>query len=89
MVGGAIIEVQEMTLRHEGSHPRRPVKVNRLWCVDKRTHEETCVFAQWYPPDDGPKVGESIWWQSGWIFYDQDRKKIKKVGVSYQPKGAR
>jgi hypothetical protein len=86
-VGGAVIEVLEMTLRAEGDHPMKPVRVNRLWCVDRKTHNEICVFSHWYPPGSGPKVGESIWWQNGWIFYDRDRKKIKKVGVSYRPKG--
>ena len=87
-MGGAIIEVKEAIIRANGEHPRSPLRVNRLWCVDRRTHEETCVFSEWYPFGKGPKVGESIWWSGGWIFYDGDRKKVKKVGISYQPKGA-
>jgi hypothetical protein len=86
-MGGSIIEVRETILRAHGEHPRKPVRVNRLWCVDKRTWEETCVFTTWYPPGKGPKVGESIWWSNGWILYDGDRKKVKKLGVSYKPKG--
>jgi hypothetical protein len=89
MVGGAIIEVREMVIRAIGEHPRASIRVNRLWCVNKRTHEETCVFAEWYPPGKGPKVGESIWWQAGLIFYDRDRKSVNKVGISYALKGVK
>ena len=88
MVGGIIIEVREMVIRAIGEHPRAPRRVNRLWCVDPRTHQETCVFAEWYPPGKGPKLRESIWWQGGRIFYDGDRRSVNKVGISYAPKGA-
>lgn len=87
-MGGSIIEVRETVIRAYGEHPRKAVRVNRLWCVDRNTWEEACVFTPWYPPGEGPKVGDSIWWQSGLIFYDRDRKTVKKVGVSYRPKGA-
>ena len=82
MIGGVVIEVMEAI-----SRGRVPKRVNRLWCVDKRNHDEICVLAEWYPPGSGPKVGESIWWQSQSIYYDGDRKQVRKVGLSYRPKG--
>jgi hypothetical protein len=83
MTGGVVIEVMELIAR---TKPHK--RVNRLWCVDKQTHDEVCVHAEWYPPGSGPKVGESIWWQAGSIYYDRDRKQVRKVGQSYRPKGA-
>jgi hypothetical protein len=83
MAGGVVIEVMEAV-----SVTRPRIAVKRLWCVDKQTHDEVCVHAEWYPPGSGPRVGESIWWQAGSIYYDGDRKKVKKIGNTYRPKGA-
>lgn len=77
MVGGKIIEIRRM--RTEGGKD-----VVRLWCVDK--FDECAVYAE--PFEVGPKIGDSIWWQSGIIYFDGDRQTLRKVGFSFDPRQA-
>ena len=82
-VGGHIIEIQPMVIT-AGSHPGVPTPVKRLWCMD-RSGDETCVYAEDYGAGDGPVVGDEVWWQAGRIFFDQDRRTVRKVGYSFSP----
>lgn len=77
MVGGKIIEITRM--RTEGGKD-----VVRLWCVDK--FDECAVYAE--PFEVGPKIGDSIWWQSCIIYFDGDRQTLRKVGFSFDPRQA-
>jgi len=61
--------------------------VVRLWCAGNRRgelYDEIAVYAE--PGPDMPKVGDKIWWQSGWIMFDRDRKKVRKIGNSFDPR---
>ena len=31
-------------------------------------------------------VGENISWQSAWIIFDGDRRTVRKVGLSFDPR---
>jgi len=77
-VGGRIIEIRHMSVRTDRGENRQVV---RLWCVDRNANE-TCVYAE--PAKDMPDIGGEIWWQSGKIFFDQDRKFLTKVGNSFR-----
>jgi hypothetical protein len=65
------------------------VRQDRLWVVD-RHGQEMCVNIE---NDAGvrlPRLGESVWWQSGRVFYggpDKARGEIslRKVGYSHSP----
>lgn len=85
MVGGQVIEARRM--RTEGGRD-----VVRLWCVEKhtgqRTPDECAVYAEPYEEGHGPRVGDSIWWQGGQIMFDQDRRTVRKVGFSFDPRRA-
>lgn len=74
MVGGSIIEI--MPYRLDG------VDVMRLWVIDSNYNDECIVYAAPFERDDGPDIGETIWWQDGKIFYDGDRLFLKKIGYS-------
>lgn len=75
-VGGRIIEIRPMRIEESGQG------VVRLWVVDPRTSDELCVYAE--PADKMPAIGESIWWQSGKIMFDNDRSTLNKVGYSFR-----
>ena len=77
MVGGRVIEVMPMRLGNGRD-------VIRLWCVDGS--DECAVYAEPYEPGAGPKVGENISWQSAWIIFDGDRRTVRKVGPSFDPR---
>ena len=77
MVGGHVIEVRPMRLENGRA-------VVRLWCVDGS--EECAVYADHYEPGAGPKVGDNISWQSGWIIFDSDRRTVRQVGLSFDPR---
>lgn len=74
-VGGRIIEIQPM-------HTDSGKPVIRLWVVD-RHDTETCVYAEPFERRDGPFLGDEVWWQSGRIYFDQDRRWLTKVGYSF------
>jgi len=69
MVGGWIIQIAQM----------KP-GVSELWCVDIHG-TETAVRVK--TEADMPSVGDEVWWQSGRVFFDKDRKSLTKVGCSY------
>jgi len=77
MVGGTVIEARHM--RTEGGR-----NVIRLWCVDKM--DECAVYAAIDGADGVPIVGDRIWWQSGIIYFDGDRRTARKVGYSFDPR---
>ena len=55
----------------------------REYCVIDRNGDETAVRA--LIAHEEPEIGDQIWWQSGVIFFDNDGKKLKKIGNSYTP----
>ena len=69
MVGGWIIQIQQVA-----------PGVSELWCVDRHGNE-TAVKVQ--IEFDMPSVGDEVWWQSGRVYFDKDRKSLAKVGYSY------
>jgi hypothetical protein len=79
MVGGTVIEALAMKTR--GGRD-----VVRLWCVDKM--DECAVYADPESPDGLPSVGDRIWWQSGQIMFDGDKRTARKIGFSFDPRQA-
>jgi len=69
-----------------GEYPGQPTDVIRLWCVDK--FDECAVYAEAYEPGHGPVVGTRIWWNSGKIFFEGDRRNVRKIGYSFDPNKA-
>lgn len=65
-------------------------EVIRLWCVEahtgNRTPDECAVYCEPYKDGEGPQVGESIWWQGGEIMFDGDKRTVRKVGFSFDPR---
>lgn len=74
MVGGRVIEVMEMGLG-----------VYRLWCIDGA--DECAVYCR-AQPEELPKCGDEIWWQSGKIYLDGDTRSLEKIGNSHDPRPA-
>ncbi len=76
MVGGRVIEISTTAFGKDG--------VSRYWCVD-RNGDECAVFGE--DPNDGiiPNIGDEIWWQSGKIYFNKDRRSLVKVGNSHDP----
>lgn len=85
MVGGMVIEAKQMRIT-AGAYPGVEQDVIRLWCEHRG--DECAVYADHYWPGDGPKVGDSIWWQAGKIYFDGDRRSVRKVGYSFDPRKA-
>jgi len=77
MVGGRVIEVLPMCLENGRA-------VIRLWCVEGS--DECAVYSEPYESGAGPKVGDNISWQSAWIIFDGDRRTLRKVGLSFDPR---
>jgi hypothetical protein len=71
MVGGRIIEISVV---QSG--------VSCLWCVD-RNGDECAVKVENTPAM--PLLGDEIWWQAGVVYWDSDRRQLRKVGNSYDP----
>jgi hypothetical protein len=82
-VGGKIIEMRPMTIT-AGDYPGKPTKVVRLWCMDPRNGDEVAVYAE--PAEIMPKLGDEVWWQSGRIYFDGDRRSLRKIAFSFTPK---
>lgn len=82
MVGGKVIEIRPMRLESGKD-------VVRLWCMETREGsgrwDECAVYSEPFEPDKGPKIGDSIWWQSGRIYFDGDKQTLRKVGYSFDP----
>lgn len=84
-VGGRLIEILPVRLKSGRD-------VVRLWVVDRPYSpggigDETCVYAE--PQESMPKLGDTIWWQSGQIMFDGDRQTLRKVGYSFAAPGSR
>ena len=83
MVGGKVIE--NALVRQ----PETRRLVRRIWCIDR--HDECAVYAD--PAEAEPiRPGDSVWWQSGQIFWtprDGSREDVpmKKIGFSFDPRG--
>ncbi len=73
MVGGRIIQIEE----------KRP-GVTQLWCVNGG--DECAVDVETAPAM--PLLGDEVWWQSGKVYWDRDRRELRKVGYSYDPRAA-
>lgn len=76
MIGGRVIEAA-LTATRDG------VQVRRLWVVDGM--DELCVYAEPYADGAGPEVGSAVWWQGGRIYFDSDKRSVRKVGFSFRP----
>lgn len=76
MVGGRLIEIAEIG-----------PGVTRLWCVGTQGSEvgdECAVNVETAPAM--PLLGDEIWWQSGRVYWDRDRRQLRKIGNSYDPR---
>jgi len=71
MVGGRIIE--------KSHWPNFKVK---LWCVDSND-DECAVMVEEAPLM--PELGQEIWWQSGKVYFNNDKNWLIKVGNSFDP----
>lgn len=76
MVGGWIIDITPMGQTQNGR------AISRLWCVDRNGNE--CAV---HVEDESamPLLGDEIWWQSGKVYWDNDRRELTKVANSYTP----
>jgi hypothetical protein len=77
MVGGKIIEIIPISVTPDGR------AVSRLWCVD-RQGDECAVHVVDEPAM--PLLGDDVWWHSGKVYWDNDRRELQKVGNSYDPR---
>jgi hypothetical protein len=78
-VGGRIIEMRPMRI-FAGSYPdAREQDVVRIAVIDRE--DELCVYAA--PADVMPKLGDEIWWQADKIYFDNDRRTLRKVAYSF------
>lgn len=82
MVGGRIIEMMPMRIL-AGTYPGRLVDVVRLW-VHNEPNDECAVYAE--PAEIMPQLGDEVWWQSGRIYFDNDKRSLRKVGYSFNPR---
>ncbi len=75
MVGGRLIEIGEME-----------PGVTRLWCVGiGQEHGDECAVHVETAPAM-PLLGDEIWWQAGKVYWDKDRRHLRKIGNSYDPR---
>lgn len=79
MIGGHVIEIKPQRLVLDGLL----TDVLRIWVMDSHG-DELCVYGL-VCGNEGPSLREAVWWSSGFIFYDCDRKKLHKVGYSFRP----
>jgi hypothetical protein len=77
MVGGQIIEIMPKGATSDGR------AISRLWCVD--TNGDECAVHVVDEPTM-PMLGDAIWWQSGKVYWDKDRRELSKIGYSYDPR---
>lgn len=82
MVGGRVIEIMPMCVL-AGPYPGQMTNVIRLW-VHNPPNDECAVYAE--PAETMPALGDEIWWQSGRIFFDNDRWTLRKIGYSFDPR---
>jgi hypothetical protein len=69
-----------------GEYPGKLTNVVRLWVRDIRCDrdDECAVYAE--PAEIMPKLGEEIWWQSGRIMFDNDKRSLRKIAYSFDPR---
>jgi hypothetical protein len=90
MVGGKIIEIETQRLPSG-------MDVLRLWVLDTPSDEcavhvdpskafDTPGAKPRYGAPGLPALGENIWWQSGRVYFDNDRRYLVKVGNSFDPR---
>lgn len=74
-VGGRIVEIRTISATEAA-----------IWVLDddgKGVTDETCVHVE--IGTEMPPLGENIWWQSGLVYWDRDRRTLKKIGYSHDP----
>jgi hypothetical protein len=76
MVGGRLIEVAHLA----GANPA----IYRLWCVDG--NDECAIRVQVGRDEALPEIGQEIWWQSGKVYFNNDKSWLPKIGNSYDPR---
>jgi hypothetical protein len=81
MVGGKLIEAELM-------HLDNGTFVCRLWVIDPGNADEKCVDSEPFSVHQGPSLGEEIWWQSGKIYFDGDKRSLRKIGFSFTPQSS-
>lgn len=69
MVGGWIIQIAEIA-----------PGITELWCVN-RHGDETAVKVE--TEAAMPLVGDEVWWQAGKVYWDSDRRTLRKIAYSY------
>ncbi len=72
MVGGWIIEIVPGDIEGE----------MQITCVDRQGDECAVIVEK---AAAMPLCGDEIWWQSGWVYWDRDRRKLRKIGNSFDP----
>lgn len=72
MVGGWIIEIIPSDIAGE----------TQITCVD-RAGDERCVIVE--TTHTMPLLGDEIWWQAGKVYWDKDRRQLRKIGNSFDP----
>lgn len=75
MVGGTLIEVAEVE-----------PGITRLWCVGSGCEQWDELAVNVVTEPEMPAVGEQVWWQGRIVFWDQDRRRLKRIGYSYDPR---
>jgi hypothetical protein len=81
MVGGILIEKMPMVLTETGE------KVVRLWVKDTKTpDDERAIYVEPTKPPLMPLLGKELWRQGSWVYYDNDKRKLKKIGYSFDPR---
>lgn len=72
MVGGWIIEIVP------GNTPGE----TQITCVDRDANE--CAIVVETEPAM-PLVGDEVWWQAKKVYWDKDRRTLRKIGNSWDP----
>jgi len=75
MVGGKIL-----------SKTAKSTTVMQLWCIEAQNQSIDECAVDVLIEKDMPMIGDEIWWQSGKVYWDKDRKSLTKVGNSYDPR---
>lgn len=75
MVGGTLIEVSEIE-----------PGVTRLWCIGTGCEQWDELAVNVATELKMPAPGDQIWWQGRIVFWDQDRRRLRRIGYSYDPR---
>ena len=74
-VGGRIVEIRNVSATEAA-----------IWVLDTdgvHVGDETCIHVE--IAQDMPVLGDNIWWQSGLVYWDNDRRTMNKIGYSHRP----